>query len=741
MKLSVRRAVASRTHLIIRIVLGVLITLLFVVNEIFGFRWLQQLEHFAYDSRIRLFAKNTPDPRVVIIDLDERSLLAEGRWPWPRNKVANMVQALFDKYQISVLGFDVVFAEPDVSSGLPVLEQLAKDDFANISDYQQALQRLRPKLNYDGLLAEQFSKYPVVLGFATGDKSVRIGALPRPALQGKDMRLDLLGRHEAAGFSGNLPALQEAAPAGGHFYPVLDIDGVVRRVPMFILIDDGLYEALSLALARLALDNPPLRAKVSETGSKRTIDFLEVGDRRIPLDSTMAALVPYRGTRQSFPYVSATDVLNGRVNPALLKGRIAIVGTSAQGLLDLRSTPVAADYPGVEIHANLVAGILDGSIKSEPFEALGANTITVLLAGLLLAILIPLLTPTWATGAALAALATVLAFNIFMWARVGVVLALAGPLALILTLYFMNMAYGFFTESRSKRLITARFGEYIPRELVDEMAKDPEAASMEGESREMTVLFSDVRNFTTISEGLSASELSKLMNAYLTPMTEVIQGERGTIDKYIGDAIMCFWGAPLKDPDHAKRGVAAALAMQRRVRELWPEFEARGWPKLEIGVGLSTGEMRVGNMGSRFRRAYTVMGDTVNLGARLEGTTKEYGVGILVSEAVVKSAPQVVYRELDRIRVKGKLEPVSIFEPVGLGGEVETQVLDSIDLFHRALDRYREQRWDDAEMLLTRVLRAAPDLKVVKVYQERIAHFRRNPPGAQWDGVWTFKTK
>ena len=232
-----------------------------------------------------------------------------------------------------------------------------------------------------------------------------------------------------------------------------------------------------------------------------------------------------------------------------------------------------------------------------------------------------------------------------------------------------------------------------------------------------------------------------MMNNYLTEMTQTIQGERGTIDKYIGDAIMAFWGAPLLDKDHAQHALNSAMAMQRRIQEIGPDYVKRGWPKLEIGVGLNCGVMNVGDMGSSFRRAYTVMGDAVNLAARLEGLTKEYGVGILVSENIVKTVPSVVYRELDRVRVKGKLEPIGIYEPVGKQGELSEEKIDQIDRFHRALEHYRAQRWSDAEALLAALSHADPKRKTYRVFLDRVANLRAQPPGQNWDGVFTFATK
>jgi adenylate cyclase len=336
--------------------------------------------------------------------------------------------------------------------------------------------------------------------------------------------------------------------------------------------------------------------------------------------------------------------------------------------------------------------------------------------------------------------ALVVAVNLAYWES-GLVLPLAIPLLMIGALYLLNMAYGFFIEARAKRQITGIFGTYVPKELVEEMAKDPTAYNVKGEARDMTVLFSDVRNFTTISEGLAATELTALMNDYLTQMTVSIQTRRGTIDKYIGDAIMAFWGAPLPDDNHVENALYAAIEMQKTVKAIGPDYVKRGWPKLEIGVGLNCGVMNVGDMGSSFRRAYTVLGDTVNLAARLEGLTKEYGVGILVGENVVKRVQTVVYRELDRVRVKGKLEPVSIFEPVGMKGEIAEVTLDDLDRFHRAIEKYREQKWDEAEEILTKLRASEPNRKAYKLYLERVTELRAKPPGANWDGVFTFTTK
>ncbi len=708
-------------------------------------RFVQQLELLAYDARLRLFLPNTLDPRVVILDIDEKSLNAEGRWPWSRNKVALMVKQLFERYKVSVVGFDIAFAEPDPSSGLASLDAISKGDLKDNPEFQNWLQRSRGSLDYDQILAEEVGKHPVVLGFFLGGKTDRSGELPQPSFIAKslgDPSWEYI-HNEATGYSGNIGPLQKQAAAAGHLYPSLDFDGVTRRVPMYMKYGDGFYEAFSLAVARTYMGNVPAQLKVEapRVGNLALVPWVQIGKTTIPLDERMSALVPYRGAFGVYRYVSATDVIRGRISPDELKDKIIIVGTSAQGLLDLRSTPVREDFPGVEVHANLISGFLDENIMYKPPEVLALSVLTLLIIGIPLAILLPRLSALGSTAAVALIALLVISMNLWAWKSYNYVLNIAAPMLMLALLYLLNMAWGFFMEARSRRLITGLFGTYVPKELVAQMSRNPEEYSMRGESRDMTVLFSDVRDFTSISEGLPPEGLKDMMNSYLTEMTEVIQQQQGTIDKYIGDAIMAFWGAPLNDPQHPIHGVQAALDMQKRIRALDTEFVKRGWPVLNIGVGLNNGEMNVGDMGSKFRRAYTVLGDSVNLAARLEGLTKEYGVGILVSENIVNAATGFVYREVDRVVVKGRHTGVAIFEPLGRIGEIGETHLQEVDRFHKALEFYRKQRWDDAEETLKNLAYAAPESKLYKLYLKRIQHFRANPPGPAWNGLWIFTTK
>jgi adenylate cyclase len=737
----------------IRIGLSLLVLAIFIAHAAQWVRigFVEQMENIAYDQRLLWTMPRTIDNRIVIVDIDERSLTAEGRWPWGRNKVAQLVENLFEDYESALVAFDIVFAEPDESSGLGILERLAENEFAEDQNFRAQVQLLQPELDYDGLLSETIQKYPVILGyyfnFASNDEEEvsKIGALPEPAFVKGTFKGKRIEFYTADGYGANLAQLQSSAFGGGHFNPVPDADGVLRRVPMLISYDGANYTSLSLEIARKILgekDVVPLFEKPLFGGKGYLgLEWLQVGAKRIPVDKKISALVPYRGNRGSFPYVSATDILNGKADAAVLKGATILVGTTAPGLEDLRATPVGKVFPGVEVHANLLAGIIDGTIKQLPEYTLGAEVLLLVLFGLVMAMLVPTLSPFGATIATGILLLTYVGFNFFVWTVGNFVLPVASGVMMLLSMFMLNMSYGYFIETRGKRELTGLFGQYIPPELVDEMAHAPTDYSLEAESKELSVLFSDVRGFTTISEGLNPKELAELMNLFLTPMTGVIHEKRGTIDKYMGDAIMAFWGAPISEDAHAKLALEAGIEMVKKLDEINKKFAARGWPEIKIGVGINTGVMNVGNMGSEFRMAYTVLGDAVNLGSRLEGLTKGYGVMLLVSESTKDAVPEYVFREVDKVRVKGKDKPVAIFEPVCLKTELDKHWKDELKLYREALRFYRSQEWDMAEMNFLNLQKMSRSPSLYKVYAERVALYRKEPPGADWDGVFTHTSK
>jgi adenylate cyclase len=759
---------------IVRIALGLVIALLFVVHaaKIGGFHigLVNRLDNIIYDARLNLTMPRGVDDRIVILDIDERSLdpRALGRWPWGRDKILALLQKLFDKYGVVVAGFDVVFAEPDEGSGLPVLERLAKSRLKDVSSFQAALAELRPQLDHDARFASFLRGRPIVLGyyFNHDENALESGALPAPVLEAKTLAGRNVSFISAKGYGANLKEFQANAANAGHFNPRVDDDGVSRRVPMLYEYKGAYYEALSLAMVRVYLG---LRDAARAQGQAVTLpkvvagippdrfiagkgyaglEWLEVGPLVgaqplvIPVDDEVSALVPFRGPRGSFPYISLADVYFDRVPPEKLKGKIALIGTSAPGLQDLRSTPVGSVYPGVEIHANLIAGMLDRNLKQKPPYMLGAEVLLLIVGGVVLSILVPFLSPLRATLVSASALVLIAGLNLAVWSGLGMVLPLAASVLMTIALFVINMAYGYFIEARGKRQFTELFGQYVPPELVDKMAEDPEKYNMEPRAAELTILFSDVRDFTSISEALSPEDLKVYINEYLTDMSNIIRARyRGTLDKYIGDAIMAFWNAPMEDENHARNGVLTALEMQRECEPLNQKFAARGWPALKIGIGVNSGQVRVGDMGSKVRRAYTAMGDPVNVASRLEGRTKNYGVGILVGEATRKLVKDVVFREIDRIKVKGKDEAVSVFEPIGLESEVDRKVLDELKLWHQALRSYRAQQWDQVEVNLLNLQRMNPECYLYRLYADKVAEYRRKPLPAEWDGVTVFDEK
>ncbi|MGH8444487.1 MAG: CHASE2 domain-containing protein [Solimonas sp.] len=741
---------SSRTR--IRFAISAVVFALFLLHtaRIAPLRLLDVVEAFTYDARVVLTLPHRADPKIVIVDLDERSLAAEGQWPWTRDRLATLVENLFDRYHARVLGFDLVFAEADDKAGR-LWQKLAGGALADLPGLAERRDAVAAGLDYDARFAQALHGRPVVLGFffkprIDEGEAAATGELCAPLIDAQAARLYDVAFNKPVGAGGNVGALQAALPYCGFFdNPGVDFDGVYRRVPLLQQYGGAVYPSLALAVARLALGDPAVTLEFDPPDVRTSLHLerVRVGDRAVPVDAQAAAYVPYRGDNRTFRYVSATDVIRGSVaDPEILRDAVVLMGATAAGYLDLRSTPVNKVFAGVEVHANLVDGILNGGIRQKAPYYDGVEAVLLLLVALALAWAFSRLTAAWSALVGFGLVAALVALALLMWSGADFILPLGVPVVFTLALFMAHLLYGYFIESRRVRSISKSFGEYVPPEVVAEMAERGGEPSMEGESREMTVLFSDVRGFTSISERLDARELAALMNAFLTQQTGVIQKYRGTIDKYMGDAIMAFWGAPLADEEHGLHALQAGLGMIRAVRELDAEFAARGWPKLEIGVGINSGKMSVGNMGSQFRRAYTVMGDAVNLGSRVEGLTKEYGVSIICTQPARDTAPgDWAFRELDFVRVKGKQEPVAIYEPFGPKDELDPALRQDLARHRGALKLYRAQQWDAAEAEFQTLARGGRPHKVYALFLERIAWLRGNPPGRDWDGAFTFTHK
>lgn len=734
---------------LIPVVLGVL-----HASGAVGFQFLERLEHLIYDVRLRATLPGTADDRIVIVDLDEASMQRVGQWPWGRDKMAAFSNELFERQQIAVLGFDVVFAEADASSGLSRLRELAQGPLRDQPGFAKALAELAPALDYDARFAQALDTQNAVLGYYfTSDRDGQgRGTLPPPALTAQQMGGALLNATVWNGFGANIPLLAQAAPAAGFFNTMSDGDGVVRALPLLAEYEGAYYESLALAVYRTLLGGAqvvPAFALDPVPGERNLLRGIELhghaGRRFIPVDEQLATLVPYRGpggpAGGSFRYIPAADVLEGRLPAASLRGKVVLMGSTAPGLQDLRATPVGRAYPGVEAHANVLSGFLDGKALYRPDYAVAFDVVQIVASGVLLALVLPLLSAARALLLAAVVLLALVGANALLYLGPGLALPLASALVVVVLATALDMAHGYLTESRTKRHLAHLFGTYVPPELVDEMLLEPERYSMQAASRELTVMFCDMRGFTAMSERMEPVQLQGLLNDIFSRLTQAIRAHRGTIDKYMGDCVMAFWGAPVPTQEHAALAVRAALDMVAAVQALNERHRAAGLPEIGIGIGLNTGTMCVGDMGSDMRRSYTVIGDAVNLGSRLEGLCKVYGVDIVASESTRQQAPDFVWQELDRVRVKGKEDAVAIFRPLGRQGQVAPEQLRWLEQWNEALARLRAQDWPACDQAAAVLRRGETSTKLLAWYEERVATLRVLPYQPDWDGATRFDTK
>jgi len=716
---------------------------------------LTRLEAMAFDARLLALMPRTLDERIVILDIDEKSLAEIGHWPWSRNYLAQLVDRLFDEQQVAALGVDIVFAEPDDRSGLGQLKALAQGELRDDPRFLARLPELARRLDHDQRFADALRERPVVLGYYfTADRgALRSGRLPAPVLTDDGLKAQGQAPFQATawdGFGSNIAKLAEAAPQAGFFNPVTDSDGVVRSLPLLARHEGGYYESLALALMRAVSGGAtvvPIPAPGSGGQGAAPVLAgvgLELGGSRmsIAVDSRAAVLIPFRGPGGpqggSFTYLSAADVVKGRLAPEALRDRIVLLGTTAPGLQDLRATPVGEAYPGVETHANLLSAWLDGHSLVQPDYAVGYEVAVLLLGGVLLLVGLPRLSAWWSAVLASALVGTLVALNLWLWGAHSLVLPVATPALMVVLAYVLHTSHAYFVESRAKRELALLFGSYVPPELVNEMVKAPERYSMRAEERELTVMFSDMRGFTQLSETMTAADMQALLNRVFGRWTQAIRQRRGTMDKYMGDCVMAFWGAPVPEAGHARLAVLAALAMRRAVTEVNDSHRAMGLPAIGMGVGLNTGTMCVGDMGSDLRRSYTVIGDAVNLGSRLEGLGKHYGVDIVVSDSTREQAGDgFAWQELDTVRVKGKDRAVTIY------GVLDEDTANGAELaaWSLCLDACRRQDWPQAQVLLAQLQREQPAKRLYGLYAERVADWGQRPFDPDWQLVTNFETK
>jgi adenylate cyclase len=674
---------------------------------------LERLDALLQDTRTRLTLPRTLDKRIVIVDIDERSLAEVGRWPWPRDHLARLLDELFDRQNVALVGFARVFDAPDDSAGLTRLRQLADQELRGVPAYRQQLRLLEPRLDHDGRFADALRDRPVVLGYhftqaAPGDMT---GVLPAPVLSADSLRGRTVPVTPWTGYSANIGRLAQAAPAAGFLEPHTDPDGLVRAFPLLAQFEGRYYEALALAMYRVLLDEPPIEPGFPQLqfparfhGLERLVLRQGSGSVSVPVSQGVTARLPFRGpggaSGGSFRYVSATDLLAGRLPAGSLQGQLVLVGATATGLDARYATPVGAHYPAIELHATLLSGLIDGRLPVRPDYASGYGLLVLVGAGLLLALALPALSVARGVLLFVAVVIAIVVLNVWLAVTAGLTLPLAPALMMATASFAISMGFGQVVEGRRRRALARVLGTEVSPELAQEMLDGGDGPHLQAVRCELTVMFCDVRGFTRLAEALEPVVLQDLLQRILGELSNVIRQHGGTVDKYIGDCVLAFWGAPVAMPDHARRAVDAAWGLSQAVRLINARHLPQGLPAIEVGIGLNTGSMCVGDMGPPQQRAYTVVGEAVNFAARLQRLSSGYGVTVVAGEATQRAVPQLLWQELDKVHLKGKMNAVSIYTPRWVEPGREQALTDELRTWSAFLKAYRAQDVLSCERLL-----------------------------------------
>jgi adenylate cyclase len=699
----------------------------------------------AFDLYQQAAPRQTANLPIRIVDIDDASLKELGQWPWPRGVISRLIDNLRDA-GASVIGFDIDFAEADRTSPRMLLPLLAQNGLS----VEETSKLLASVPDPDDKLAGTMRTVPVVTGFILSDRgSERAPAAKAGFAFTGDDPLSQVERFSRA--IPNLPEFEAAAAGNGFLNQHLDWDNVVRRVPLVLMLNNKPYPSLVAEMLRVAAEAHSYVGRgagaQSETsfGAKTGMTDLRIGPLIVPTDAAGRVALHFAPSRPGL-YVSARDILAGTFDRSLINQNIVLIGTSATGVInDRQATPLAPDVPGVEIHAQLIEQILQGDYLVRPDWAIGAETLFALLIGAGLIWLLPRIGALPSAAVGLSAVIAAVSASWLAFQKANLLIDAVYPSLVLISVYIVASLVGYLRTETRQREIRSAFARYMSPSYVEELARHPEKLSLGGEMRVMTIMFCDIRGFTTLAEGMDAQTLTHFMNRFLSPMTEIITNHKGTIDKYIGDCIMAFWNAPLDDPDHAANAARAVQEMRRSLIELNRQWEAEAvaegkkFSPVKIGIGLNTGECVVGNFGSMQRFDYSLLGDPVNLASRLESLGKVYGLDVIIGEETAARLDSADLIEVDVVAVKGKTQASRIYTipPETIAAP------EALSLHQALLAAYRHQEWGTALGLLDSgslaVLRSlAP---VYDLYKRRIAQFQIEPPPADWDGVFALQEK
>ena len=709
-----------------------------------GCEFVDFMELKSLDYRVKIKGREKPVDDVVIVAIDEKSIKEIGRWPWSRDVIARGIEKLINM-GAKVIGLDIVFSEREEfrqkEKVIEFLNQLEDEEL------KKNLINVIQNINPDKKLIETFKKFndKVVAGYFVFMSEEELGSIKMKwtdryiknsavnVIINSTPQTPILLR-KAIAVENNIQEIEASATHFGFFNAVSDKDGIYRKGLLLLQIGDSIYPSLPLEMLRVYTGS-----NIVVYATDGFITKIKIGKYSIFPDEKGTLPLSFLGPGRTFPHYSFTDIINGRIPDEKINGKMVLIGATAIGIYDLRPTPLDERFPGVEIHAT----VIDNILQSRPlrrydwmwvFELLGIWLMFFIM-GMVFLKTGPL--PSIFTSLGIIFFFNALAFYLFLKYRVWVILLY--PNISLLGLTLLLSFYKYFSEERMKKMVRNAFSKYLSDKLVDIIVKNPEKLQLGGEKREISVLFSDIRGFTSISEKLSPEEIANLLHEYLTPMSEAILQHDGLLDKYIGDAIMALFGTPVWMETHAIKACEAALSMMKKLDELNKYWERTKGLRLKIGIGINTGECIVGNMGSDILFDYTAIGDTVNLASRLEGATKFYGVGIVVSEfTVLKTDGNFLFRELDLVRVKGKEKPVKIYEL--MGKEVTEEMRKFTSQFHSALGFYREGKWDSAIEEFKKCLEIYSDDKPSKIYIERCLKLKEMKI-EKWEGIYEMEVK
>ncbi|MGB5791551.1 CHASE2 domain-containing protein [Poseidonibacter sp.] len=685
------------------------------------------------DNRLRdkLFTIRGEIPNtqnVVIIDIDEKSLETLGQWPWSRNKIATILNNLTQS-NIGIIAFDMVFAEQDNSSPHSVFEKygIKKENIPN----------------YDLEFAQTIANTPTILGYQFELEKTDFVKKTAPEIPAifieKNKTLDEQFMIKAKGTILNIPLLQNNAYSSGFFNNIPDESGIIRSVPLVISYDDMIYPSLALEVMRIITDTNKVFVNYNEQG----VSNITLKDMVIPTDRYGRILVNFRGKEKNFKYYSALDIYNNNFDKKELDGKIALIGTSAAGLLDLRATPFESVYPGVEVHANVIDNIIQGDYIYKAAWIDGANIAIIFILAIFV-VLATTYTPFFVNPIIYLAVSFITLYSIYeILFTQGIVLNIFFPIITILLSSVFTTLFDYFYEIKQEEAIKEKFASKVSKNVMDKLLNDLHNSEFQAMEKEVTVFFSDVRGFTKISEQMnSAKELISYLNEYMEPMSNIIIKHDGTIDKYIGDAIMAYWNAPANVKDHADKAVLASLAQIESLKALNEQFAKENKPFIDIGIGLNTGLAVVGEMGSKGRSDYTVIGDAINLGARLESLCKYYDSKLNISNFTKEQLKEeYIFRFLDLVKVKGKNKPVEIWQIHGKA-YINTEQKEELFSYHKAIELYKKQNFKDALDIFIKLQNN--DMKtnknIYKIYIKRCEEYIQTPP-KNFTGVYEHNTK